>query len=92
MFLIRYFQEDLLKDAADVMWAACGDILRRQMGHEDLDTTFKHYVVMGRLVMLANKGKTTELISKANLGVSAFIKEVTDGQLVMGELSQASDE
>lgn len=92
MFLIRYFQEDLLKDAADVMWAACGDILRRQMGHEDLDTTFKHYVVMGRLVMLANKGKTTELISNANLGVSAFIKEVTGGSLVMGELSQGTAE
>lgn len=85
MFLIRYFQEDLLKDAADVMWAACGDILRRQMGHEDIDTTFKHYVDMARLVMLANKGKVTELITKANLGVHAFIDEVTNGELVMRE-------
>lgn len=85
MFLIRYFQEDLLKDAADVMWAACGDILRRQMGHEDIDTTFKYYVDMARLVMLANKGKVTELITKSNLGVHAFIDEVTKGGLVMSE-------
>lgn len=83
MFLIRFFQEALLTDAVDVMWAACGEVLIDQMGHEDIETTFAHYVHMGRVVMMANQGKVTELIRQAHDGVHAFIREITAGKLAL---------
>ncbi|WP_397452121.1 site-specific integrase [Pseudomonas sp. NA-150] len=85
MFLIRFFKEDLLSNSADVMWAACGQALINQMGHDDIKTTFAHYVDMARIVMLANKGRVTELITEAHDGVHAFINQVTSGKLVMGD-------
>lgn len=81
MFLIRFFKEDLLTNAVDVMWAACGEALINQLGHEDIETTFKHYVDMSRVVMLANNGRVTELITEAHDGVHAFIRQVTAGDL-----------
>jgi integrase len=90
MFIIRFFGEGLLTDAVDVMWAACGEILVNQMGHEDIETTFAHYVDFGRVLMMANKGRVTELISQAHDGVHAFIAEITTGNLVLsGDPSKA---
>lgn len=86
MFLIRFFKEDLLTNAVDVMWAACGDALVMQLGHEDIETTFNHYVDMSRVVMLANNGRVTELITQAHDSVQSFIQQVTAGNLVLGEM------
>jgi integrase len=83
MFLIRFFQEDLLSNAADVMWAACGQILVNQMGHKDIETTFSYYVDMARVMLLANKGRATEIITQAHDGVHAFIDQVSKGNLVL---------
>jgi integrase len=85
MFLIRYFKEDLLSNSADVMWAACSQVLIDQMGHEDIETTFNHYIDLARVVMLANKGRVTELITNAHDGVHAFIDQVTNGTLVLSD-------
>ena len=85
MFLIRFFKEDLLSSAADVMWAACGQVLIDQMGHDDIETTFAHYVDMARVVMLANKGRVTELITNSHDGVHAFIEQITAGNFVMDD-------
>lgn len=83
MFLIRFFDEALLSSSADSMWAACGEVLINQMGHEDIETTFSHYIDMGRVVMQANKGRVTELVTQAHDGVHAFIHQVTTGKLKM---------
>lgn len=83
MFLISYFKEDLLTSSADVLWAACGEALIRQMGHEDISTTFAHYIDMGRVVMMANKGRMTELITQAHDSVHSFIDRVTSGELIL---------
>ena len=83
MFLISYFKEDLLTSSADVLWAACGEALVQQMGHEDVSTTFAHYIDMGRVVMMANKGKMTELITQAHSSVHSFIDTVTTGNLIL---------
>jgi hypothetical protein len=80
-----FFKEDLLSSAADVMWAACGQALLDQMGHDDVETTFTHYVDMARVVMLANKGRGTELITNAHDGVHSFIEQVTAGNLALDD-------
>lgn len=76
MFLISYFKDDLLTAAVDVLWAAVAEVLTNQMGHEDIETTFKHYVDLARVILAANKGKVTELITDSHEGVHAFIRHI----------------
>ncbi|MBC3422210.1 site-specific integrase [Pseudomonas putida] len=85
MFLIRFFGEKILTESADVMWAAAGEVLRNQMGHEDLETTFEHYIDMARVVTLANKGRTTELLKHAHSGVHSFIEQLNRGEIALNE-------
>ncbi|MDU0701898.1 site-specific integrase [Pseudomonas aeruginosa] len=83
MFLICFFKEDILKENVEVLWAACGEILINQMGHEDIETTFAYYIDMARVVVLANKGRVTELVRYAQQGVHSFIEELNRGALAL---------
>ena len=75
-FLITFFKEKLLTEAADALCAACSDVLANQMGHENLETTFKHYVDMGRLIMLAHEGPIHELIHSPEESVEEFVEKI----------------
>ncbi|MFY1664320.1 site-specific integrase [Pseudomonas sp. Pseu.R1] len=81
IFLIQFFGDDLLTKAVDYLWAACGEALKTQMGHSDLETTFAHYVDKARVMMGAAKGRTTELITQAHAGVHAVIGQIENGKL-----------
>lgn len=81
MFLISYFKDDLLTSAVDVLWAAVAEALTNQMGHEDIETTFKYYIDLARVILAANKGRVTELITDSHEGVHAFIRNVTSEEL-----------
>lgn len=84
MFLIRFFGEALLTTSADALYLAVGQVLKDQMGHEDLETTFKYYVDMGRLVLMAHKGMVHELIAEDDETVEQFIDRI-DGQWLANE-------
>ncbi len=76
MFLIKFFKEDLLTEKASSLYAAAAEVLVNQMGHEDIDTTYSHYVDDARLVMMAHHGRVNELITAPDESVSEFIDRV----------------
>lgn len=73
MYLIKFFKEDILTDKASAMYAAVAQVLISQLGHEDLDTTYKHYIDSGRILMLAHQGRMNELITAPDESVAEFI-------------------
>jgi integrase len=75
-FLISFFKDRLLTESADALYAACAEALTKQMGHDDLETTYKHYVDMARLVLHAHQGKTHELITSPDITVEEFIENI----------------
>ena len=76
MFLIKFFKEKLLTQAADAIYLAAGEVLRNQMGHDTLETTYKHYVDMARLVSIAHAGHIHELVTEPSEAVERFIERV----------------
>jgi len=76
MYLIKFFKEDILTDKASAMYAAVAQVLVSQLGHEDLDTTYKHYIDSGRILMLAHQGRVNELITAPDESVAEFINRM----------------
>jgi len=79
MFLIKFFKDDLLTKSADALYAACAEAIRQQLGHEDIDTTYKHYIDMARLLLMAHQGKVNELITAPEESVSDFMRRMDEG-------------
>jgi len=75
-FLISFFGGDLLTKTTDVLFAACAEVLRNQMGHESLETTYKHYVDLARVVFMAHKGMVNELVIESGESVEEFINRL----------------
>ncbi len=74
MFLINFFKDKLLTDSADALYAAAAQVLMSQMGHEDIDTTYKFYVDMARLVLIAHEGLIHELVNQPKETVEEFLE------------------
>lgn len=64
MFLIRFFKKELLSESTDAMYLAVAEVIRNQMGHEDISTTYKHYIDMARLIVIAHEGRVNELATE----------------------------
>lgn len=62
MFALEFFQEKLLNDSSEVLYAAFAEALKNQMGHDDLETTYKYYIDMARLVHSAHQRTVHELL------------------------------
>lgn len=74
MFLIRFFKEKLLTEASDALYLAVAEVIRNQMGHEDISTTYKHYIDMARLIVIAHEGRVNELVTETYDPVSFISK------------------
>lgn len=79
MFLVKFFKEELLTQSADALYAACAEAIKNQLGHEDIETTYKHYIDMARVVMMAHQGKVYELITAPDESVSQFLERMDEG-------------
>lgn len=75
MFLIKYFGGKLLDGLSEVKDAAAMQVLKAQMGHAHLHTTFDHYVDVARVLLLAHEGFVNELYINPDQTVSEFLKE-----------------
>lgn len=73
MFLIKTFGKDIMTEAVDVLHLATGEVLRNQMGHEDLSTTYKYYVDLARLLVHRSRGGVNELVTASDESVAEFI-------------------
>lgn len=72
-FLINFFGSELLTSTSDVLFAACAEVLRNQMGHDSLETTYKHYIDLARVVLMAHKGIVNDLVVESGESVEEFI-------------------
>lgn len=75
-YLIGFFGDRLLTENLEVLYLAAAQALTRQMGHEDVATTYKFYVSMARVLMFAHKGHALDLIRAPEHSVSSFIKNL----------------
>lgn len=74
MFMIRTFKEKLLTEETNVLYLAVAEVVMQQMGHEDIATTYKHYIDMAKLIVIAHKGQVNELVKESFDAVSCVEK------------------
>jgi len=64
MMMIQHRGEHLLSPAADVLDTAFAEVLKNQLGHNSISTTYKHYLNMARVLVMAREGYVNEIISE----------------------------
>lgn len=74
MFLIKRFQKALLGELSQVRDFAAMQVLKNQMGHSKLITTYNHYVDVARVILLSHEGIVNELVKNPSQTVSQFLK------------------
>jgi len=74
--IINTFGERLLTESLDVLYLATAQAITDQLGHEDIETTYKYYVDMARVIMMVYKGRTLDLIQSPTHSVSRFVKSL----------------
>lgn len=75
-FLIAFFGQELLSKTTDVLFTACAEVMRNQLGHESLETTYKHYIDLARVVLMAHNGLVNEIVTNNGESVEEFIKRI----------------
>ncbi|NMX83556.1 site-specific integrase [Pseudomonas sp. WS 5503] len=75
MFLIKRFGSKLLGELSEVKDVAAQQVLKAQMGHSSLHTTYDHYVDVARVILLAHEGYVNELYFNADQTVSEFLEK-----------------
>lgn len=73
MFLIKRFGAKLTGELSEVRDLAAMQVLKNQLGHSDLHTTFEHYVDVARVLLLAHEGFVNELYVNADQTVAEFL-------------------
>lgn len=64
----------LLSPAADVLDAAFAQVLTNQLGHESITTTYKHYLDLARVLIMAKDGRVNDIITE-DFNIHAQIAE-----------------
>lgn len=76
MMMIQHHNgEKILEKNAEVLDAALAEVIKNQLGHESLVTTYNHYLVLGRYLVMANKGITHETIHEKTINVLDAMEE-----------------
>jgi integrase len=81
MFMLKFFKDKILTESADVLYAAVGEVVRNQMGHEEIDTTYNFYIDKARLLALAHEGYVNELVTDPDECVEEFIARTSTPNL-----------
>jgi len=61
-YLIATYGDMLLTQTTDALVLAVSQVITAQLGHEDIETTYKHYIDMARVIMLSYKGQSLDLV------------------------------
>lgn len=76
MMMVQHHNgEDILKKDAEVMHVALTQVIINQMGHEDPSTTYQHYLVLARYLVMANRGITHETIHEDALNIHEALEK-----------------
>ena len=76
MFALEFFKEKLLDSSSEVLYAAFAEALKNQIGHEDLETTYKYYIDMARLVYSAHQRTIHELLVSPQKTVQEMLDDM----------------
>lgn len=82
--LIATFGDRLLTESMEVLYLATAQALAAQMGHDDVQTTYKYYVDMARIIVLLHKGRTFDLITSPAQTVRSFMHGLDLPEDVLG--------
>jgi len=74
--IIETFGDRLLTEPMDVLYSATSEAIIQQLGHEDIETTYKYYIDMARVIMMVHKGRTLDLIQSPTHTVSGFMHKL----------------
>ncbi|WP_338443864.1 site-specific integrase [Pseudomonas sp. LTR0] len=74
--IIATFGDRLLTEPMEVLYAATSQAIIQQLGHEDIETTYKYYIDMARVIMMVHKGKTFDLIESPVQTIRGFVKDL----------------
>ncbi|VVP13936.1 hypothetical protein PS900_03491 [Pseudomonas fluorescens] len=77
IFLIRRFKKGLLGQMSEVRDAAAMQVIKDQMGHAHLITTYNHYLDLARVVMLAHEGFVHELVTNPSKNIERYLESPT---------------
>ncbi|WP_236100847.1 hypothetical protein [Pseudomonas argentinensis] len=80
MMIQHHGTEGILEKNAEVLDLAITEVIMNQLGHENFTTTYNHYLILGRQLILATKGFTNETIHEKNINVFNAIDEVYSRQ------------
>ena len=72
-FLIQRFKGGLLGQMSEVRDAAAMQVIKNQMGHKHLITTYNHYVDHARVILRAHMGLVNELVTHPSETVEQFL-------------------
>lgn len=74
--IINTFGERLLTESLEVLYLATAQAIINQLGHDDIETTYKYYIDMARVVMMVYKGHSLDLIQSPTHTVTGFIEQL----------------
>ncbi|MBD8591995.1 hypothetical protein IFT75_01030 [Pseudomonas sp. CFBP 8758] len=76
LMMIQHHNGDgILEKNAEVMDLAITEVIINQLGHENPTTTYQHYLVLGRFLVMARKGITHEHIHEKTINIYDAIAE-----------------
>lgn len=73
IFLINRFKKSLLGQMSEVRDAAAMQVIKDQMGHSHLITTYNHYLDLARIVLLAHEGFVHELVTYPSKTIEQYL-------------------
>lgn len=74
IFLIRRFKKALLGELSEVRDVAAMQVLKDQLGHTHLITTYNHYLDLARVLLLAHEGFVNEVVTNPGQNVEQFLQ------------------
>lgn len=77
IFLIRRFKTALLGQMSEVRDAAAMQVIKNQMGHAHLITTYNHYLDLARVLLLAHEGFVHELVTNPSKTIEQYLDSPT---------------
>lgn len=75
-YIIATFGDRVLTESMVVMYLATAQVLIAQMGHEDVQTTYKHYIDMARIILMVHKGRAFDLVTSPAQTIGSFIRNL----------------
>ncbi|AXA68184.1 hypothetical protein CE139_21070 [Pseudomonas oryzihabitans] len=60
-------------ELSEVRDAAAMQVLKQQMGHKHIITTYNHYLDLARVLLLAHEGYVNELFTNPDQSVQQFL-------------------